>query len=70
LRYPIFPWVIQDYTSNKLNLNDEKTFRDLSLPIGALNNKRLQNFKERFKQMEEFEEIKYLYGTHYSTPGI
>ena len=28
-QYPIFPWVIMDYTSSKLNLDNPKTFRDL-----------------------------------------
>jgi hypothetical protein len=37
-QYYIFPWVIQDYKSNKLDLSaDKKTFRDLTKPIGALN---------------------------------
>lgn len=41
-QYPVFPWVLADYTSEELNLNPrneeeaKKTFRDLGLPIGAL----------------------------------
>lgn len=30
-----------DYDSTELNLNDSATFRDLTKPIGALNQKRL-----------------------------
>jgi factor associated with neutral sphingomyelinase activation len=33
--------VIQDYESQTLDLENPKTFRDLSKPIGALNPKRL-----------------------------
>jgi len=30
----VFPWVVQDYTSPVLDLDKEKTFRDLSKPMG------------------------------------
>jgi len=50
-QYPVFPWVIQDYTSTRLDLKDPKIYRDLSKPIGALNAKRLTMFKERFEMM-------------------
>jgi Beige/BEACH domain len=30
-QYPIFPWVIADYTSQVLNLQDPETFRDLQV---------------------------------------
>ena len=36
-RYPVFPWVLNDYTSKKLDLKDENNYRDLSKPVGALN---------------------------------
>ena len=29
-QYPIFPWVIADYESEKLDLNSPSTYRDLS----------------------------------------
>jgi hypothetical protein len=35
-QYPIFPWVISDYSSPKLDLNDPSIYRDLSKPIGKL----------------------------------
>lgn len=34
-QYPVFPWVIADYTSEELDLSDPATFRDLSKPMGA-----------------------------------
>eukprot|EP00232_Nephroselmis_pyriformis_P008656 CAMPEP_0182883068 /NCGR_PEP_ID=MMETSP0034_2-20130328/18168_1 /TAXON_ID=156128 /ORGANISM="Nephroselmis pyriformis, Strain CCMP717" /LENGTH=360 /DNA_ID=CAMNT_0025016191 /DNA_START=185 /DNA_END=1263 /DNA_ORIENTATION=- len=46
-QYPVFPWVIKDYTSDRLDLNNPAVFRDLSKPIGALNADRLETFKER-----------------------
>lgn len=30
LQYPVFPWVIKDYTSQELDLTNPNTFRDLS----------------------------------------
>eukprot|EP01135_Chromosphaera_perkinsii_P000316 Nk52_evm85s62 gene=Nk52_evmTU85s62 len=65
-QYPVFPWIISDYTSETLDLSSEHCFRDLSKPIGALNPERLRGLKERFKEMPE---PKFLYGAHYSAPG-
>ena len=65
-QYPVFPWIIADYDSETLDLTDPKTFRDLSKPIGALNPDRLTSFKKRYEEMPS---PKFLYGTHYSSPG-
>jgi len=67
-RYPVFPWIIADYKSNTLDLTKEETFRDLSKPIGALNEKRLQYFQQRLEGMVDMEDS-FLYGTHYSAAG-
>lgn len=66
-QYPVFPWVISDYSSDWLDLNDPKVYRDLTKPIGALNEERLQRLKER---CEEMGDPKFLYGSHYSAPGL
>ena len=83
-RYPIFPWVLADYESSKLDLSSGdsgsgngsgnagstmKQFRDLTKPIGALNEERLESFKDRWKAMEGMGGDTFLYGTHYSAPG-
>lgn len=65
-QYPVMPWVIQDYTSPVLDLENEATFRDLTKPIGALNEERLNRLKECAEYLPE---PKYLYGSHYSNPG-
>ncbi|XP_041376652.1 protein FAN-like [Gigantopelta aegis] len=65
-QYPVLPWIISDYTSSELDLEDESVYRDLSKPIGALNPERLDRIKERFEDMPE---PRFLYGSHYSTPG-
>lgn len=41
-QYPVFPWVLADYSSEKLDFNKSSTFRDLSKPVGALDEKRFQ----------------------------
>lgn len=46
--YPVMPWIIQDYDSEELDFNDEKIFRDLSLPIGAVNEKRFDKLYNSF----------------------
>jgi hypothetical protein len=45
-QYPVFPWVIRDYSSQKLDLTDPSTFRDLTRPVGALNPDRLAMIME------------------------
>eukprot|EP00559_Dactyliosolen_fragilissimus_P000368 CAMPEP_0184873492 /NCGR_PEP_ID=MMETSP0580-20130426/41871_1 /TAXON_ID=1118495 /ORGANISM="Dactyliosolen fragilissimus" /LENGTH=1017 /DNA_ID=CAMNT_0027376403 /DNA_START=887 /DNA_END=3936 /DNA_ORIENTATION=- len=108
-RYPVFPWVIANYQTSKLDLekgtstsittatatttkdkdsnlntnnnstntnkstntntqHDMPTFRDLSKPIGALNEERLQYFQTRYENMKGMDN-QFLYGTHYSAPG-
>ncbi|GLD96313.1 hypothetical protein PINS_up004996 [Pythium insidiosum] len=34
-QYPIFPWIIRDFESEELRLDDPTFFRDLSKPIGT-----------------------------------
>eukprot|EP01132_Coremiostelium_polycephalum_P009076 gene9076-11116_t len=69
-QYPVFPWVIADYTSEKLDLTKKETFRDLSKPIGALDEKRLELFKERYDSFDDPVIPKFFYGSHYSSSGI
>ena len=63
--------VIADYTSHELDLTNPKTFRDLSKPVGALNEERLSQLIERYHALDGFpEEERFLYGSHYSSPGF
>jgi hypothetical protein len=57
-QYPVFPWVISDYTSSELDFGispeaRQSTFRDLSKPVGALNPSRLSSFLERYESFDE-----------------
>ena len=51
VQWPVFPWVLADYTSQILDLDSPASFRDLSKPIGALNPQRLESYRFRFKEM-------------------
>ncbi|KAI3383469.1 hypothetical protein SNEBB_007472 [Seison nebaliae] len=68
-QYPVMPWIIQDYTSSHLNMDDESIYRDLSKPVGALNPERYLRYLLRFEQIQEDNE-RFFYGSFYSTPGI
>ncbi|GAB4815481.1 hypothetical protein N2152v2_002527 [Parachlorella kessleri] len=69
-QYPVFPWVLADYSSPSLDLNDPASFRDLTKPIGALNEKRLGFFLDRFESLRHDPEIPpFHYGSHYSSAG-
>ncbi|KAM4028880.1 protein FAN [Anomaloglossus baeobatrachus] len=65
-QYPVFPWIIADYTSSHLDLTLSETFRDLRKPVGALNKDRLDRLLKRYHEMPE---PKFIYGSHYSSPG-
>ena len=55
-QYPVFPWVIKDYESNKLNSFNETNIRELNKPIGALGNEnRLECFLQTYKESKELE---------------
>ena len=69
-QYPVFPWVIADYESETLNLDDPKTYRDLGKPVGALTESRLERIKERYDAFDDPEIPKFHYGSHYSSAGI
>ncbi|CAI7892730.1 unnamed protein product, partial [Closterium sp. NIES-53] len=55
-QYPVFPWVIADYTSKELDLTSPATFRDLRKPVGALNPDRLEKFCQRYDDLAELYE--------------
>jgi len=67
-QYPVFPWVLRDYQSDILNLNNPRTFRDLSKPMGAQTLARAELIRERYNEYDPTEHITpaFHYGTHYS----
>lgn len=51
-QYPIFPWILTDYTSNTIDINNISIYRNLSQPIGRLNEQRFVRFKERYIDLQ------------------
>jgi hypothetical protein len=35
-QYPVMPWILVNFKDAKLSLDKDESFRDLSLPMGAL----------------------------------
>uniref|UniRef100_A0A0X3PXG3 Neurobeachin n=1 Tax=Schistocephalus solidus TaxID=70667 RepID=A0A0X3PXG3_SCHSO len=69
-QYPIFPWVLCNYTSKELDLNEPANYRDLSKPIGALDPARKAFFDDRFASWDDESQPAFHYGTHYSTAAF
>ncbi|CAB3409518.1 unnamed protein product [Caenorhabditis bovis] len=71
-QYPVFPWVLADYSSNCLDFTNVKTFRDFGKPMGAQSAERLEQFLKRFREWDDpsGETPPYMYGTHYSSAMI
>jgi hypothetical protein len=67
-QYPVFPWVIADYTSEELDLTNPRTFRDLGKPMGCQHPSREYEFQLRYESTKDMsEDPPYHYGTHYSS---
>ena len=47
--FAVYPWVLTDYKSDTIDLTDPAVYRDLSKPIGALNEDRFEIFNERYQ---------------------
>ncbi|KAH7849592.1 hypothetical protein Vadar_020109 [Vaccinium darrowii] len=69
-QYPVFPWVVADYSSETLDFNKSSTFRDLSKPVGALDPKRFEVFEDRYRSFCDPDIPNFYYGSHYSSMGI
>ncbi|XP_043911583.1 WD repeat- and FYVE domain-containing protein 4 [Protopterus annectens] len=73
MQYPVFPWILSDYTSEYLDFNNPKTFRDLSKPMGAQTKDRRAKFIQRYHEVENNDgplSAQCHYCTHYSSAII
>ncbi|KAI9292735.1 hypothetical protein K502DRAFT_325660 [Neoconidiobolus thromboides FSU 785] len=71
-QYPVFPWILSDYSSDELDLSNTGVFRDLSKPMGAQSDSRAREFKTRFVNFIDADDSTppFHYGTHYSSAMI
>ena len=65
-QYPIFPWIIKDYSTPTISL-DQDIYRDLTYPIFAQDQKKRE---ELLLKYDDGNEDAYFSGTHFSTPGF
>ncbi|RYH28539.1 hypothetical protein EON65_11810 [archaeon] len=76
-QYPIFPWILSDYTSETLNLRDKAIYRDLRWPIGAQDATQRQTMIAKYYDLASLYDPDddtslppFHYGTHYSVAGF
>ena len=55
-QYPIFPWVLSDYTSQTLDLRDPRVYRNFERPIAVQKDSRMLYFQKRYKQSKHLYE--------------
>lgn len=67
-QYPVFPWILADYTSPELDFDDSAIYRELSRPIGIINPKNIEEVKAKYDGFVDITGTveKFHYGTHYS----
>ncbi|KAL5265653.1 hypothetical protein ACHWQZ_G006391 [Mnemiopsis leidyi] len=84
MQYPVLPFILADYTSPTLDLNNPNTFRNLTLPMAIQDPKLKEHFVQRYEMLKrDFENQTegveqplnsgtqpYHYGSHYSNSGI
>jgi hypothetical protein len=80
MQYPIFPFVLADYTSDVLDLTTPKTFRDLRKPISVQQREKEDRYRGNYRalsdELQRSHEMAcpgvgpFHYGSHYSNTGI
>ncbi|XP_033121073.1 lysosomal-trafficking regulator-like isoform X2 [Anneissia japonica] len=81
MQYPVFPFILRDYSSVVIDLESPNVYRDLSRPISVQTDAMASRFIEQYKLLEE-EFLKqernevegnligsFHYGSHYSNSG-
>ncbi|KAG8444521.1 hypothetical protein GDO86_009617 [Hymenochirus boettgeri] len=81
MQYPVFPFILSDYTSETLDLNDAIVYRNLLKPIAVQSKEKEDRYIDNYKYLED-EYCKgdreddpmppvqpYHYGSHYSNSG-
>lgn len=51
-RYPIFPWIISDYSNDELKINNKYQYRDFALPIGTISEASKKKAKKYYKYLK------------------
>lgn len=48
MQYPVMPFILQDYTSSKIDLRDISIYRDLSKPMSVQDQRNEKKFKNNY----------------------
>ena len=71
-QYPVYPWIITNYTDKELSLEKENTFRPFGVPMGMMDltpksEERKEEFLTLWQNLESNDPNCGRYGVHYST---
>lgn len=69
-QYPVFPWILKNYSADELKIDDDSFYRNLSYPIGAQEEEGRIEAKRKFSMFADEEVDSFHYGSHYSSAGI
>lgn len=84
MQYPVLPFILADYTSTTLDINNPESFRNLAVPMAIQDSKLKDHFVQRYEMLRrdyenQFDGVEahlnsstqpYHYGSHYSNSGI
>ncbi|XP_034753584.1 lysosomal-trafficking regulator isoform X3 [Etheostoma cragini] len=81
MQYPVFPFILRDYTSESIDLQDPNIYRNLIKPIAVQSKEKEDRYVDNYKYLEEEYKkgireddpmppvLPYHYGSHYSNSG-
>ncbi|XP_078313286.1 lysosomal-trafficking regulator-like isoform X5 [Crassostrea virginica] len=81
MQYPIFPFILKDYFSDRLDLSSEKSYRNLSKPMSVQCKEKEQKYIDNYNILKQERDRgenadnsllrvePYHYGSHYSNSG-
>ncbi|XP_026675054.1 lysosomal-trafficking regulator isoform X2 [Ceratina calcarata] len=79
MQYPVFPFVLANYTSEKIDLNDSKIYRNFKRPMAVQDKKNEQHYINNYNYLKQalseglnliaLNQEPFHYGSHYSNSG-
>lgn len=75
MQYPVYPFVLSDYSSNQLDLNYPGSYRNFKKPMAVQDKKNEEHYINNYNELlgglkqVSFNKEPYHYGSHYSNSG-
>nr|XP_031829347.1 lysosomal-trafficking regulator isoform X2 [Nomia melanderi] len=79
MQYPVFPFVLADYTNEKIDLNSPKIYRNFKRPMAVQDKKNEQHYINNYNYLKQalseglnliaLNQEPFHYGSHYSNSG-